>query len=58
MPQIVTFLQEAESTKQCCAAYKKFIEDYPEYDVDVLLCTFSEKEMEEAGAEFEGAFHG
>ena len=25
----------AESTKQCLRAYKKFTEDYPEYDVDV-----------------------
>ena len=23
-----------ESAKQCCRAYKKFIQDYPEYDID------------------------
>ena len=38
----------AESTKQCCRAYKKFVADYPNYDVDVKLCAFSAKEMQEA----------
>ena len=38
----------AESTKQCCRAYKKFVADYPDYDVDVKLCAFSAKEMQEA----------
>ena len=38
----------AESTKQCCRAYLKFVTDYPSYDVDVRLCTFSAKEMQEA----------
>ena len=37
-----------ESTKQCCRAYKKFISDYPAYDIDVKLCAFSAKEMQEA----------
>ena len=31
----------AESTKQCCRAYNKFIEDYPNYDIEVKLCAFS-----------------
>jgi len=38
----------AESTKQCCRAYKKFITDYRDYDVDVKLCAFSKSEMAEA----------
>lgn len=38
----------AESTKQCCRAYTRFIADYPNYDVDVKLCAFSAKEMQEA----------
>lgn len=42
-----------ESTKQCCRAYKKFTEDYPDYDVDVLLCAFSANEMTEAKKEFD-----
>lgn len=38
----------AESTKQCCRAYKKFTEDYPDYTVNVILCAFSSNEMVEA----------
>ena len=34
-----------ESTKQCIRAYKKFISDYPDYDIDVLLCAFMPSEM-------------
>lgn len=37
-----------ESTKQCCRAYKKFVEDFPEYDIDVKLCAFTDNEMEKA----------
>lgn len=32
------------STEQCIKAYKKFKEENPEYDIDVLLCAFTEKE--------------
>lgn len=42
----------AESTKQCCRAYRKFISDYPDYMIDVKLCAFSPKEMTEAKKEF------
>ena len=38
----------AESTKQCCRAYLKFITDYPNYNVDVKLCSFSAREMQDA----------
>lgn len=34
-----------ESTKQCCRAYNKFIADYPEYEVEVKLCAFTQREM-------------
>lgn len=43
----------AESTKQCCRAYIKFVEDYPEYDVTVLLCAFTKSEMQEATQVFQ-----
>lgn len=42
----------AESTKQCVRAYKKFVEDYPDYEIDVKLCAFTEDEMEKAKEEF------
>ena len=38
----------AESTKQCIRAYRKFIENYPEYEVDVLLCAFMDHELKSA----------
>lgn len=38
----------AESTKQCCRAYSKFVADYPNYNVDVKLCAFSVREMQDA----------
>ena len=43
----------AESAKQCCRAYLKFVSDYPDYDVDVKLCAFSAKEMQEAQIVFD-----
>ena len=46
----------AESTKQCCRAYKKFIEDYPEYDIQVKLCAFMPNEMVEAQTEMANHF--
>lgn len=42
----------AESTKQCCRAYLKFVSDYPNYDIDVRLCAFSAKEMQIAQMTF------
>ena len=38
----------AESAKQCLRAYKKFTEDFPDYEVDVKLCAFTTGEMAEA----------
>ena len=46
----------AESTKQCCRAYKRFVEDYPTYQVDVKLCAFSSNEMAEAKRVFDSFF--
>lgn len=46
----------AESTKQCCRAYKKFTEDFPDYQIDVKLCAFSHKEMTEAKQVFDSFF--
>ena len=43
----------AESTKQCCRAYNKFVSDFPDYPVDVKLCAFSAKEMQNALAIFD-----
>lgn len=37
-----------ESAKQCSRAYKKFIQDYPEYDINVLLCAFTSAEYNAA----------
>ena len=38
----------AESTKQCCRAYLIFVADFPNYPVDVKLCAFSAREMQDA----------
>ena len=38
----------AESANQCLRAYKKFVDDFPDYDVDVKLCAFSSSEMASA----------
>lgn len=34
-----------ESTKQCINAYKQFVDDNPDYDLNVLLCSFTKEEM-------------
>ncbi len=41
-----------ESTRQCVRAYKKFVEDFPDYEIDVKLCAFTGSEMEKAKKEF------
>lgn len=46
----------AESTKQCCRAYKRFVEDYPTYNIEVKLCAFSSSEMTEAKKVFDTFF--
>ncbi len=42
----------AESTKQCIRAYKKFRDDYQDYDIDVKLCAFTASEMLKASKEY------
>ena len=42
----------AESTKQCIRAYKQFISDYPDYDIDVKLCAYGQQEMQKAENEW------
>ena len=37
-----------ESAKQCGRAYKKFVQDYPDYDVTVMLCAYSSLEYQSA----------
>jgi len=41
-----------ESVKQCCRAYRKFVADFPDYEVDVKVCVFSGREMPIAQAAF------
>lgn len=43
----------AESTKQCCRAYKQFISDYPDYRIDVTVCAYTVASMEEAKPVFD-----
>ena len=43
----------AESTKQCLSAYKKFISEYPNYQIDVRLCVFTPEKMSEAKTVFD-----
>ncbi|MDO4188575.1 MAG: macro domain-containing protein [Lachnospiraceae bacterium] len=43
----------AESTKQCLRAYNKFVQDYPNYEINVKLCAFSAREMVDARTEWD-----
>jgi O-acetyl-ADP-ribose deacetylase (regulator of RNase III) len=36
------------STRKCIDAYNKLIKDYPEYEIDVLLCAYKLEEYNEA----------
>ncbi len=42
----------AESAKQCKRAYSSFIENYPDYDIEVMLCAFSKSEQDSVDAVF------
>lgn len=46
----------AESTKQCCRAYKKFSQEYPTYNLDVILCAFTSSEYHSAKRVFDSFF--
>ncbi len=43
----------AESVKQCVGAYKKFTADYPDYEIEVMVCAYSAEQMREARVEFD-----
>ena len=43
-----------ESAKQCVRAYKKFVSDHPEYEIEVMLCAFTASEMSRAEKEVNG----
>ena len=38
----------AESSKQCCRAYNRFIKEYPDYSIVVKICAFTDREYENA----------
>lgn len=42
-----------ESTRQCCLAYKKFVEDFPDYDIEVLICTYLPRVRDEVQSVFD-----
>ena len=46
----------SETTKQCIAAYLKFIQENKDYEIKVFLCAFTDKEMIEAEKAFEESF--
>lgn len=41
-----------QSTKECLKAYNNFIKEYPDYEINVLLCAFSKDEFIESKKEF------
>lgn len=43
----------SEAAKQCSRAYKKFVQDYPDYDVNVVLCAFTFHEYQVVKKELE-----
>ena len=45
-----------ESTKQCCEAYKQFAKDFPEYEIAVKLCAFTDSEYVSASRVFASYF--
>ena len=42
-----------ESTKECVKAYNKFVNNFPDYDIEVKLCCFSSNEFIEAHKEIQ-----
>ena len=46
----------AISVKQGCKAYQAFITNFPDYNVEVRICAFSEKEMQSAQIVFNRMF--
>ena len=44
----------AESIKQCCLAYNKFVSKFPDYHIDVKVCAYTTDEMKKAKPVFDG----
>ena len=42
-----------ESTKECVKAYNKFVNNFPDYDIEVKLCCFSSNEFIESQKEIQ-----
>lgn len=42
-----------ESAKQYGRAYKKFVQDYPNYEINVMLCAYGTKEYQDVKSELE-----
>ena len=42
-----------ESVKQCSRAYRKFLQDFPDYDINVMLCAYDSKEYNAAKSVFD-----
>ncbi len=42
-----------ESTKQCLRAYRDFTADYPDYDIEVILCAYKASEYASAAKRLE-----
>ena len=42
-----------ESAKQCSRAYRKFLQDFPDYDINVMLCAYDSKEYNAAKSVFD-----
>jgi len=43
-----------ESAKQCGRAYNKFVQNYPDYNIDVMLCAFNSMEYQSTQTELSG----
>ena len=42
-----------ESAKQCSRAFRKFLQDFPDYDINVMLCAYDSKEYNAAKSVFD-----
>lgn len=42
-----------ESAKQCSRAFRKFLQDFPDYDINVMLCASDSKEYNAAKSVFD-----
>ena len=47
-----------KSSEQCCRAYQSFVKEYPEYEINVFLCAYTEREYVAAERVFGEYFPG